>query len=71
LGGQGVSPLRAGNSPVNGTAAGAVTYPPTQFWGLIGTVTVPVQLHAGVNTIWLSNAGGIADLDFADVAFRG
>jgi hypothetical protein len=56
---------------VNGTAAGTVTYPPTQFWGLIGTVTVPVQLHAGVNAIRLSNAGGIADLDFADVAFRG
>jgi hypothetical protein len=54
---------------VNGRAAGTVTYPATQFWGLIGTVTVPVRLHAGVNTIRLTNAGGIADLDYVDVAF--
>jgi carbohydrate binding protein with CBM35 domain len=53
---------------INGTAAGTVTYPPTQFWGLIGTTTVPVTLRAGTNTIRLSNAGGIADLDFVDVA---
>jgi carbohydrate binding protein with CBM35 domain len=52
---------------VNATAAGVVTYPPTQFWGLIGLATVPVELHAGLNTIRLSNAGGIADLDFMDV----
>jgi hypothetical protein len=56
---------------VDGTAAGTVTYPPTQFWGLIGTVTVPVRLHAGVNAIRLANAGGITDLDFVDVAFLG
>jgi hypothetical protein len=33
-------------------------------------VTVPVRLHAGVNSIRLTNAGGIADLDYVDVAFR-
>jgi alpha-galactosidase-like CBM13-containing protein len=54
---------------VNASAAGTVTYRPTQFWGLIGTVTARVTLRAGANTIRLSNAGGIADLDFVDVAF--
>jgi len=55
---------------INGAQVGSVTYPPTQFWGLIGTVTVPVELHSGVNTVRFSHAAGIADLDFADLAHR-
>ncbi len=56
---------------VNGTPAGEVSYRPTQFWGLIGTVTVPVELRAGANTVRLSHAAGIADLDFVDLVWRG
>ena len=55
---------------IDGVQVGSVTYPPTQFWGLIGTATVPVRLHAGANTVRLSHADSVADIDFLDVAFH-
>lgn len=55
---------------VNGAPARTLDYPSTRFWGLIGTVTVPVELRAGENTVRFSHASGIADLDFVDVASR-
>jgi hypothetical protein len=49
---------------VNGGASQSVTYSPTGGWGQFGTVTVPVTLNAGANTIRLAKgAAGYAELD--------
>jgi hypothetical protein len=55
---------------VDGTDAGSVHYPPTQFWGLIRRVTISVTLHAGTNVVRLGNAGAPVDLDYLDLDFQ-
>jgi hypothetical protein len=47
-----------GTVAVNDGAAVPVTFPATGGAGGIGSVTLPVELAGGGNTIWISSAGG-------------
>lgn len=51
---------------VNGTAAGALTFPPTASWDTWTDATVTVPVTSGSNTIRLTstNTGGTANLDY-------
>lgn len=55
----------------NGGAWSTVSYPPTAGWGRFGTVSTPVNLHAGYNVIRLAKGApffaggtGYAELDY-------
>lgn len=52
----------------NGLPCSVVTYPPTQSWGLFGTVNINVNLTAGNNIIRLAKGTtGYAELDYIDI----
>jgi len=48
----------------NGGPATTVDFPPTGGWGITATVTVPVRLNAGANTITIDSGSGFSpDID--------
>lgn len=52
---------------VNGQPVQAVTYKATGGWGKFGTVTLNLNLKAGINVIRLSKENGYAELDFMEI----
>ena len=52
----------------NGNGATSHKFPSTGDWGTVGTVSVPVTLKAGANTITFDSGSGYApDIDRIDV----
>jgi len=50
---------------VNGGAAQTVSYPATSGWGQFASVTVPINLNTGTNTVRLTKgSAGYAELDY-------
>ena len=47
----GGTPTRTLTASANGSAAGTLTFPPTGSWDTWGTVSIPVRLPAGTDTI--------------------
>ena len=63
-------PRSAGVS-TDGGAATAVDFPPTGGWGIPATVTIPVRLKAGANTVTIDSGSGFSpDIDAIAVPQR-
>ena len=59
---------RSASVSSNGNAATSHKFPSTGDWGTVGTVSVPVSLKAGANTITFDSGSGYApDIDRIDV----
>ncbi|MER7925717.1 CBM35 domain-containing protein [Streptomyces sp. NPDC096057] len=59
---------RSASISSNGNAASSHKFPSTGDWGTVGTVSVPVSLKAGANTITFDSGSGYApDIDRIDV----
>ncbi|MFJ8137640.1 alpha-galactosidase D [Streptomyces sp. NPDC096013] len=59
---------RSASISSNGNAATSHKFPSTGDWGTVGTVSVPVSLKAGANTITFDSGSGYApDIDRIDV----
>ncbi|MFD4872175.1 alpha-galactosidase D [Streptomyces sp. NPDC058420] len=59
---------RSASVSSNGNAAASHKFPSTGDWGTVGTVSVPVSLKAGANTITFDSGSGYApDIDRIDV----
>lgn len=58
---------------VNGAVFGTVSFPPTGGWPNWRTVTAPVSLRTGTNTIRLvaTTSGGLPNYDYVDVVVPG
>jgi hypothetical protein len=55
---------RSANVSANGGAAAAVNFPPSGGWGTPATITIPVVLKAGANTITIDSGSGYSpDID--------
>jgi hypothetical protein len=59
---------RSASVSANGGPATAVAFPPTGGWGILATITVPLKLAAGANTITLDSGSGYSpDIDSISV----
>jgi hypothetical protein len=62
---------RSASVSANGGAATMVDFPPSGGWGIPATVTIPVRLKAGANTITIDSGSGFSpDIDAIAVPQR-
>jgi hypothetical protein len=62
---------RSASVSADGGAATAVDFPPSGGWGTPATVTVPVRLKAGANTVTIDSGSGFSpDIDAIAVPQR-
>jgi hypothetical protein len=63
---------RGASISANGGPATPVAFPPSGGWGITATITVPVQLKAGANTILIDSGSGYSpDIDTIALPQRG